>query len=151
MAKADSAFSPGGFRTPYRPKPLRNARGETVDKLPAFSKAYLERRCLVLLNGYYEWEHRMGFSKPIPWHFHYNDDGLMVFAGLWQNFEGEERYTFLTTEPNDMVKRINHDRMPSLILASRVMAEVVELVDSAPEQLEAPCSRSRLTLWKCGL
>src|SRR5262245_23156475 len=42
-----------------------NARGDTVATKPAFRSAYKKRRCLVLADGYYEWE-KTGKVK-LPW------------------------------------------------------------------------------------
>ena len=39
---------------------LINARGETVADKPSFRAAFKRRRCLVLADGYYEWQMRGG-------------------------------------------------------------------------------------------
>ena len=58
-----------------------NARAETVAEKPSFRNAFRKRRCLVLADGYYEWQ-RSGEIK-VPWFISRSDDAPMAFAGLW--------------------------------------------------------------------
>jgi putative SOS response-associated peptidase YedK len=37
-------------------KPLINAQSETVHKKPTCKKAFAERRCLIVADGFYEWD-----------------------------------------------------------------------------------------------
>lgn len=86
-----------------------NARGETAFDKPMFRRSLLERRCVVPTTGFYEWD--KGKTK-----YQFNLPGLseLYLAGLWNTFQGEERFVILTTAPNDTMIRI-HDRMPVLL------------------------------------
>jgi putative SOS response-associated peptidase YedK len=67
--------------------------------------------------------------KPATWHwFALNGEGdrpLFAFPGIWRRYRGPvkkdgpnvdiETYSFLTTTPNPLVARINHERMPVLL------------------------------------
>lgn len=94
-----------------------NARSESVAEKPAFRAALRRRRCLVLSDGFYEWQ-RAGRKKQ-PYFIHFRDDRPFAFAGLWETWEGPdhsaiESCTLLTTGPNDLMKPI-HDRMPVIL------------------------------------
>ena len=43
-----------------------NARAETVADKPAFRQAFRKRRCLVLADGFYEWQKTAGGKMPGP-------------------------------------------------------------------------------------
>jgi putative SOS response-associated peptidase YedK len=96
---------------------LINARAETVTVKPAFRAAMRQRRCLIVADGFYEWQ-RAGKRKT-PHLIRMRDDRPFGFAGLWELWEGPdhsavESCTILTTEANDLVRPI-HDRMPAII------------------------------------
>ena len=95
-----------------------NARADTVASKPAFRDAYKKRRCLVPANGFFEWK-KVGKDKQ-PHLIRLHDGELLAFAGLWSWWRnpssGEEvtSYTIITTEPNELCKKI-HDRMPVIL------------------------------------
>ncbi len=43
---------------------LINARSETVAEKPAFKDAFTRRRCLIPVDGFFEWQKRAGGSQP---------------------------------------------------------------------------------------
>ncbi len=95
-----------------------NARGETVAELPSFKKPFRERRCLVMADGFYEWE-RSDKKNKIPYHFVLKSREPFAFAAIWEqwkNPEGELVLTFslITTPANELMTKI-HDRMPVIL------------------------------------
>ena len=44
---------------------LANARAETIDEKPSFRKPFQRRRCLLPVDGYYEWESRPSGKQPV--------------------------------------------------------------------------------------
>jgi len=67
-----------------------NARGETVATKPSFRKAFKVRRCLVVADGFFEWQKTEG--KKQPHYIRLKHDGPFAFAGLWEHWarEGQE-------------------------------------------------------------
>lgn len=63
------------------PKPI-NAWAETVAEKPYFRDAFDKRRCLVLADGFYEWNGERGHKQP--YRVQRNDVGIYVYAGLWE-------------------------------------------------------------------
>lgn len=95
-----------------------NARKETLLDRPAFKKAAVCRRCLVVMEGFYEWK-KEGKTKT-PYHISLQDDRLFAVAGLWETWTspitGELLHTctVITQEPNDFMAEL-HDRMPAIL------------------------------------
>lgn len=94
-----------------------NAKAETVAEKPSFRSAFRKRRCLVIADGFYEWQ-RAGERKQPMW-IGRKDRRPFAFAGLWEHWksaEGEplETCTIITTEPNGIMVPI-HNRMPVLL------------------------------------
>ncbi len=96
---------------------LINARAETVTEKPSFRTAFRHRRCLVVADGFYEWQRQE--RKKQPFYFRLQDGKPFAFAGLWEHWEapdGEliESCTILTTAANELLRPI-HDRMPVIL------------------------------------
>ena len=97
-----------------------NARAETVAEKPAYRASFKRKRCLVVADGFYEWQATGGPKQPFLFRM---SSGLpFAIAGLWDRWdkgEGDplETFTILTTTPNDVVKPAHH-RMP-VILSSQ--------------------------------
>jgi putative SOS response-associated peptidase YedK len=94
-----------------------NARSETVGEKPAFRAAFKRRRCLVVADGFYEWQKQNGTKQPF--YVRLRDARPFAFAGLWESWEGPdanpiESCTLLTTQPNDLL-RVVHSRMPVIL------------------------------------
>ncbi|MBM4315819.1 MAG: SOS response-associated peptidase, partial [Deltaproteobacteria bacterium] len=94
-----------------------NARAETVAEKPGFRKAFQNRRCLVVADGFYEWQ-TSGKVKT-PFYFSLKSGRPFGFAGLyetWRSPQGEalRTCTIITTEPNELVRSV-HDRMPVIV------------------------------------
>jgi putative SOS response-associated peptidase YedK len=97
-------------------RPLINVRGEQVGSGRGFRDAFQARRCLVVTDGFYEWD-----RDKSPYWFHRAAGGLVLLAGLYQaptsgaaGGPPRPRFTILTTRPNRAVAAV-HDRMPVVI------------------------------------
>ena len=94
-----------------------NARAETVAEKPAFRNALKKRRCLVLADGYYEWQ-----KTPVgkrPYRIVLRSGEPFAMAGLWEKWKDHQgnvvpSCTIITTEANDFLAPI-HNRMPVIL------------------------------------
>jgi hypothetical protein len=95
---------------------LINARSETAADKPAFRKAFRDRRCLILTDGFYEWQKLDGRKQP--YYIRRREGKPFAFAGLWDRWnKGEqplESCTILTTDANELMRPL-HDRMPVIL------------------------------------
>jgi putative SOS response-associated peptidase YedK len=98
---------------PNRPAPI-NARAETLLERPLFRGSVARRRCLIVADGFYEWQD-VGRGPKQPVYIRLRSGGLFAFAGLYAD-GGEEPATcaIITTEPNELIKAI-HNRMPAIL------------------------------------
>lgn len=98
-------------------KPLINARSETIAEKPSFRAAYQSKRCLVIADGFYEWQ-RSG-AKPLPYYISRANGEMFAMAGIWEswispNGEPIESAAIVTISANEMMSEIHH-RMPVVI------------------------------------
>jgi len=95
-----------------------NARAETAPDKPMFRDSFAQKRCLVPLDGFYEWERKA--KGKLPHYIHSADGSPLAAAGLWSSWKDrstDERVltcTILTGEPNDVLAPL-HDRMPAIL------------------------------------
>lgn len=94
-----------------------NAKAETIDEKPSFKNAFMSKRCLILADGFYEWDKYS--NEKTPYRITVKGEHLMAFAGIWSRYvkpDGEKLFTcsIITTAANGMMKSI-HDRMPVIL------------------------------------
>jgi len=96
---------------------LINARAETLAEKPTFSRLLTHNRCLIVADGFYEWQQVDGRKEPV--YIHLKDDAPFVFAGLWDALRSDagetQAYgTIITTSANSLIAPIHH-RMPAIL------------------------------------
>ena len=107
---------------------LINARSEKVSTSPAFRSSAKAKRCLIPMDGWYEWRPDDGGaggkkSPKTPFYMHGADGELLFMAGLWSTWRPKEASkdtapllscTIITTDSAGQLADI-HDRMPLTI------------------------------------
>jgi putative SOS response-associated peptidase YedK len=114
-----------------------NARAETLAQKPAFKRLFAKKRCIVPMDGFYEW--RPGDpdgplnakGKPLkqPVYVRRRDREPLTVAALWSTWkdpeDAEERFlhsvTLVTTAANAVMEPI-HDRMPAILVPEQWQA-----------------------------
>ena len=61
-----------------------NAVSETIDQKPSYRSLFKKKHCLVLVNGFYEWQHRDKFKQP--YFIRLDNDRPFALAGLYDNW-----------------------------------------------------------------
>src|SRR3954463_5093131 len=96
-----------------------NAMAETVATKPAFRDAFNRgQRCIVPVDGFYEWQKRPGGKQPYA--IVGADGKPLALAGLWERWKEPESgqavqtFTIITGPPNELVAPI-HNRMPVIL------------------------------------
>lgn len=96
-----------------------NARGETMFEKPSFKEASLNKRCLLIVDGFFEY-HRKG-GRKIPYRIQREDEKPLVIAGIWDDNKDLNIRTFsiVTTVANNLMIEIHNNgkeaRMPLLL------------------------------------
>jgi putative SOS response-associated peptidase YedK len=111
-----------------------NARAETLAEKSAFKNAFRKYRCIIPMDGFYEWKAGTATGaldtkgKPVkqPMFIHRVDGEPLAVAGLWSAWRDREAgpdapwlhtCTVITTSANETMAPV-HDRMPVLLPAS---------------------------------
>jgi putative SOS response-associated peptidase YedK len=100
-------------------KPI-NAKAESVSQLPTFRDAYAQRRCIVPVDGFFEWRAIKGARAKQPYAIAMKDGSPFGLAGLWENWrnpntgEWERSFAIITVPSNTLVSQIHH-RMPDIL------------------------------------
>ncbi|MDI6769188.1 MAG: SOS response-associated peptidase [Anaerolineales bacterium] len=124
-----------------------NARAETLAEKPSFRTAYRYRRCLILADGFFEWQtlttnaSQIGSKVKIPHYIRLKSGRPFAFAGLWEDWrqrmpDGSQvkSATIITTQPNELIARL-HNRMP-VILPPETYARWLEPSPRQPADLQ---------------
>ena len=110
-------FLPRWYKTPTDGPLLFNARSETIAEKASFKEAVRKRRCLIPASGFYEWT-KEGETR-LPWYITRADGAPMIFAGIWQSWQGPEgsriaSCAIVTAEAGPEMARL-HERVPVIL------------------------------------
>jgi putative SOS response-associated peptidase YedK len=98
------------------PKGIINARVETIDEKASFAESFERRRCLILADGFYEWERHGKIAQP--YYFQMANEEPFTFAGIWDRWRSGDRSitscAIITTTANKLLATI-HNRMPVIL------------------------------------
>lgn len=86
-----------------------NARSESVLEKKMFKESTQNRRCVIPVRGFYEWDKTKNKAT-----YERMDKNLMFLAGIWKHYEGKSCFVIITTDANDSVKEV-HSRMPLVL------------------------------------
>ncbi len=135
---------PKGGRRPI------NAKCETVHSLATFRDAYRRRRCIVPVDGFFEWKAIKGQRAKQPYAIAMKDGSPFGLGGIWENWKGPtsgqwvRTFAIITADANELVTEV-HDRMP-LILApgdyGRWLSE-----ERDPRDLMRPFPAEPMRMW----
>lgn len=113
-----------------------NARAETANERPMFRESVKNRRCVVPAKHFYEWDREKNKVT-----FKSREGDALYMAGMFDHFQGEDRFVIITTEANESMRKV-HDRMPLLLEESEVAGwlrndkSTEEFLRKKPEELE---------------
>ena len=124
-----------------------NARAETALDSPAFGPALRQRRCIIPVDAFYEWDRSVTPHQPFA--IGAAEDGLLALAGISSPpFDSAlPSAAILTTSPDELLSPI-HTRMP-VILSRDALSDWLSLDTDIAElrPLLAPCEASSLRTW----
>jgi putative SOS response-associated peptidase YedK len=134
-------------------RPLINMRAETVREKPTWQRTLAGKRCIIPIDGFYEWQDQGKGQRKQPFYVTSRDGEPLALAGLWATWrdpegDGEELWTctILTTTANKLMGSVHH-RMPVILLPeawdawldpdNKDVEQLTALLKPAPEELLA--------------
>jgi len=109
---------PSWARDPAIGNKLINARAETITKKPSFKRPFYTQRCIIPVDGFFEWK-KTGTDR-LPYYVASKSQLPLALAGLWERWMADDKsplytFTIITTEANGLLQPI-HNRMPVIIM-----------------------------------
>lgn len=123
-----------------------NAKSETVFEKPAFRSSILKYRCIIPVDGFFEWKHVD--KAKIPYYIHPKEQEVFHLAGIyghWKNPATDEwstSFSIITTDANELMADIHNSakRMPLMIDSRNINAWLDNsLPKSGVIELMNPC------------
>lgn len=128
-----------------------NARAETIFEKPSFRSAIITKRCLVPVDGFFEWRHEG--DKNYPYHIRMLDRSVFALAGIWDIWQNPETgqivntFCIITTEANELLAKIHNTkkRMPVILNRSDEKKWLKPDLDNVEiQKLLVPCPAAQL-------
>lgn len=85
-----------------------------IQKSPELTKVFQRKRCLILMNGYYDWK-KITESLQVPFYFRILSQDVFAVAGIYEN-DASGSYSFIPieTRANEIVEPLS-ETMPAII------------------------------------
>lgn len=90
-----------------------NVRAETVARAPRYRDSFRSRRCLVIVDGFFEWK-RIDGKRKQPFLVHREDGQPFALAGIWDRSDAGDTCAVITGDAKGTVAEL-HNRMPIVI------------------------------------
>jgi putative SOS response-associated peptidase YedK len=98
-----------------------NAKSETIFALPSFKNSIRQKRCMVLVDGFYEWR-TIGKLK-YPYFIQLKNKEAFAFGGIYNDWVNKDTgeiintFSIITTEANPLLAKIHNVklRMPLIL------------------------------------
>lgn len=121
-----------------------NARGETIFDKPSFKYSALNKRCLVLVDGFFDFHSYNG--KKYPFYIHRADGEPFTIAGLWETKTigdiTKNTFTIVTCVANQIMSKIHNDpkasaepRMPVILDKENQSKWLMDINSNADKEL----------------
>jgi putative SOS response-associated peptidase YedK len=127
-----------------------NMRAETVREKPTWQRTLAQKRCIIPIDGFYEWQDQGKGRRKQPFYIAARDEQPLALAGLWATWRDPDSddelwsCTILTTTANKLMRSVHH-RMPVILLPeswdawldpdNRDVEQLAALLEPAPEDL----------------
>ena len=127
-----------------------NMRAETVREKPTWQRTLAQKRCIIPIDGFYEWQDQGKGRRKQPFYIAARDEQPLALAGLWATWRDPDSddelwsCTILTTSANKLMRSVHH-RMPVILLPeswdawldpdNRDVEQLAALLEPAPEDL----------------
>jgi putative SOS response-associated peptidase YedK len=123
-----------------------NARAESISKKPSFLPSFRSKRCIIPVQGFYEWQH--AGKEKLPWYIWSRDNEIMSLAGLYEEWTetstGEmfSTFTIVTTDANGLMAEIHNSAKRMPVILDRKTEMMWINIETPPEEaikLLVPC------------
>ena len=114
-----------------------NARSDTIHQKPSFKNSIKKNRCILPLDGFYEWQHNGKLKQP---YYIYPSDETVFYLGCIYN---NNTFSIITTDANLLMANIHNTkkRMPLILPKSSIETWVDPTTDIAlVDQMMQPYS-----------
>ncbi len=120
---------PKWAKDPSTGNKMINLRAETTRSKPTFTRLLARQRCIIPIDGFYEWQDMGKGHRKQPIYITAREPQPLALAGLWENWHdrsaadagdrqeaggGLWTCTILTTTPNTLLASV-HNRMPVIL------------------------------------
>lgn len=123
-----------GFPGYHGKELIINARSETALTKSTFRDSVLNRRCVIPVAGFYEWN-----SSKEKAAFYREESSLLFLAGFYKQFPDSDHFVILTSPANESMIEV-HDRMPLILEREEVFPWITDSRKTEELLLKKPCS-----------